>query len=508
MAATRALRSQPVGAFAVKTQDRHYVELRFSDSHVKPHPCRVCRAKVTGVFVAAVRRGGRGEWLWDAHHLPCAAGAQPQLARELYERPKPSALAQSAAALQAHVAHVVLDPSDPCFTRRPLRDVGRLFGLARGGVCALCEQPIEGVALAGPRVDMGRTTHIPFHVACVLETGEVTKDDVLDRVRTLDADQRDLAAEMRRALGVEAAATGEPVTLLGADRRSAKREDLVWELWFVRPPDRARAEALVRGDWSWELPTIARIRPAPKATTLAFRDAVVTQAEALAAEGLYGASFCGAGDRALARARALVAAGRLPYPFPFVGRGQLPRGELRVRVRLREGAAAQPSGRTFDRWFADLHRDGTTLSFRARYGVIPPDAPYLDALRAGLDDVLLELHTAAPIALALLGDGDGPDGGDAWHEDSLARVTPALLAELRGAAEVKTPLSVAELERLRRAAIEAHAHAEEMGDPKAAWEGLEALLAEIPPDQTALRAEVHALLDDLVDVVAPAPRRR
>lgn len=474
--------------------DRRYVELRFSDSHVKAHACRACQASVTGVFVAAVRRGGRGEWLWDAHHVECAARAEPQLARELFERPKPAALARAAEALAEHVTDVTLDPTATCFTRRPLHDVGRLFGLARGGVCGLCGGPIAGVALAGPRVDLGRRTEIPFHHGCVLDTGEVTRDELAERLRTVEEAQQGLADELRRALGVEAPLAR--ASILGADRRSAKREQLSWELWFGRAPARSVVEALVAGEWSWELPTLAKVRPRPDATTAAFRDAVLAHVDPLVAEGLYGASFCDAGDKPLGRARALEAAGRPPYPFPFVGRGKVPRGAWTVRVRFRTGPAPKPADRAFDRWFDGLHEEGDTLSFRARYGVIAPDAPYLAGLREGLDDVLLALHARTPIVLAMLGDGDGAGEGDAWHEDSLRRVEPALLTKLRGVPDARLP--ALEVERLRREARAAHAHAEEMGDPKAAWEALEGILGAIPVGEEALRAEVRALLADVV----------
>ncbi|MFO0685598.1 MAG: hypothetical protein U0234_26290 [Sandaracinus sp.] len=486
---------------------RHYAELRFSDSHIKPHACRVCREPVTGVFVAAVHRGGRGQWLWDAHHPACAARVEPQLARDLFEHPRPAALARAASSLKDLVEGVVLDPTAPCFTLRSLHDVGRLFGLARGGTCALCTRAIEGVALTGPRVDMGRSEDVPFHLPCVLASGEVDRDEILERLSTLAAGQRELADEARRALGVATTDAAPPVSLLGADRRSAQREQLGWELYFDRAPTRASVEARVPGTWSWEEPTIAHVRPAASATTLAFRDAVIANVDALAAEGLYAASFCEAGDRALVRARAREAAGRPPFPFPFVGRGRHPRGaEWWVRVRVQDRAPATLASRTFDRWFEALRVDGAWMSFRARYRNIPRDAPYQADLREGLDEVLFALHARAPIALVVLGDGDAEGEGDAWHEHSVARVDPAELAEVPATGSAPAPLSTADVERIRREAREAHAHADEMGDPKAAWEALDAILAEIPASETALRKEVGALRGDVI-AAGSAPQR-
>ncbi|MBX7193819.1 MAG: hypothetical protein K1X94_17335 [Sandaracinaceae bacterium] len=473
---------------------RRYVEHRFSDSHLKRHACRVCREPVTGIFVAAVYRGGRGQWLWDAHHAGCAAEAEPQLARELFERPRPANLARAAESLAAHVASIALDPAASCFTLRALHDVGRLFGLARGGVCALCTKPIEGVALAGPRVDMGRTEEVPFHVACVLASGEVTREEILERVRACPSSERALADEASAALGEERA-QGE-VELVGIDRRSAKREALLWELWFSRAPDRTRIQALLDGVWSWPGPTIAALRPTASASTLAFRDAVVNQAEALAKEGLYAASFCEAGDRALLRVRARDAAGAAPFPFAFVGRGQHPRGaEWRVRVRVAEGAPPSVASRVFDRWFEGVEVSGSELSFRARYRGIPKDAPYQAALREGLDEVLSALHARSPIAVAILGDTSNEGEGDAWHRWSEGQRDVAALGLTTSSPRA---LTSAEVDSLRREAREAHTHAEEMGDPKAAWEALEAILTAIPAHETALRAEVRALRDDVV----------
>lgn len=498
---------EPSTAPSDERTSRRYVELRFSDSHVTTHRCRVCREPVSGVFVAAVHRGGRGQWLWDAHHLACAARVEPQLARELFECPRPRELASSAASLREHVAQVTLDAKAACFTRRALRDVGRLFGLARRGVCALCDRAIEGVALTGPRVNLGRTEDVPFHLSCVLDTSEVSREEILDRLRTIDPSQRDLADDLRRAFGIATPETTQ-VTLLGADRRSAKREQLLWELWFDRAPSRPRVEALVPGAFSWEQATIAEVRPAASATTLGFRDAVVGNVEALASEGLYAASFCEAGDRPLARARAREAAGGAPYPFAFVGRGQHPRGgEWRVRVRLRCEQPAPAASRTFDRWFEGLRVDGPWISFRARYRAIPSDAPYQAALRAALDEVLLAIHGRTPIALAVLGDTDNAAEGDAWHRDSLARVDPAILAEARAASNTPVRLPNEEVERLRREARDAHAHADEMGDPKAAWEALDEILRRIPPDETALRQEVSALLGEVIAASTASPSR-
>ena len=474
---------------------RRYVELRFSDSHIKRHTCRVCRAPVTGVFVAAVHRGGRGQWLWDAHHVACAAKAEPQLARELYEEPRPAKLAAAREVLAEHVASITLDRADPCFTRRSLHDVGRLFGLGRGGQCALCGSAIDGIGLAGPRVDMGREEEVPFHLACVLASGEVSREELLERVDASSA--RELADEARAALGVQAKATSH-VELHGIDRRSAKREALVWELFFDRAPSRQRVEASLTGVWSWDLSTIATLRPDASATTLAFRDAVVAQVEALAREGLYAASFCQAGDRALVRARAREAAGAAAFPFPFVGRGQHPRGVAwEVRVRIAEGAPASLASRAFDRWFEGLAVSGSELSFRARYSSIPKDAPYQAALREGLDDVLSALHARTPIAVAILGDASNEGEGDAWHRWSVGRLDTASLESSRPPS-APHPLTEAQRDAIRREAREAHAHADEMGDPKAAWEALEAILTRIPAHETALRREVKARIDEVI----------
>ena len=506
MPLTRAGGSRYRPAVARK-KERLYARLRFSDSHIKPHKCRACGKPVKGDYVAAVHRGGRGNWLFDPFHPRCAGAADETLARALLQE-RAGRFEEAAAALRDAIGDDPPDPASPSLTEQPYRDTGELYTFgATDQPCGLCNEPIAGVAMVRPRQDHAVTTDVPFHVRCAARTRAFDWDHFLDRARTALAEGAMSASALGSELeaiapsAVTEALRDDParasVTVHGADRKRATRDQLRWELYFAAPVAPPAVDDLLAGEASWEAGVILTLLPTGKTSTAGFRDQVLERLDALGALGLRAASFCGAGDAFVERAKSLAAAKvDPPYPFFFVGRGQHPSPEFPVRVRFVDPAPSLEDDDLDTRFFAEPHADGRWLSIRARYAVAP-DAPFQDAIRKDLDTLLVSLHRAHPIDVAILGDGDNTGEGDAWHAYTAAhRDVAALLAE----APARTPatLTPKELAAILEDAEREHALACEMGDPEQGRSILDDMLTRIPLAHTAERKKLKALIADLL----------
>ena len=488
-------------------KQRLYARLRFSDSHIKAHKCRACREPVKGAYVAAVYRGGRGNWLFDPFHPRCANEADEDLARALLSE-RAGRFDEAAEALRGVIGAAPPDPSSRSLAEQPYRDTGELYRFgAASDPCGLCNEPIEGLAIVRPRQDRGVTTEVGFHFRCAANTRGFDWDHFLDRARnalaggSLDADALADALAGVAPPTVADALRGEPAragaTVHGADRKRATRDQLRWDLYFAGPVAPTAVEALLDGDASWEASAILTLRPSGKTSTAAFRDQLLAALDALSALGLRAASFCGAGDAFVERAESLAAAGvDPPFPFAFVGRGQHPGPDFRVRVRFAGAAPALDDDALDSRFFVEPRAVGHWLSFRARYAVAP-DAPFQDAIRRDLDALLVALHAEHPIDVAILGDATNTGDGDAWHAHTVARRDlSALFAE--APAPAPATLSDAELTAICTDAEREHALACEMGDPESGRAILDDILARIPVAHAAERKKIQALIDDLL----------
>lgn len=359
-----------------------------------------------------------------------------------------------------------------------------------------------------PQQDRGVTDEVPFHVRCAAGTRDFAWDAFVDRAR-ISLTEGDVAIEalfaeldgappsVKRALeGAGASA----VALHGADRKRATREQLRWDLFFTRTVAADDAARLLSGEAIWEAGCILTLRPIGKVTTAAFRDQVVSSLSELEALGMHAAHFCEEGDLWASRARSLASVGATDlFPFAFLGRGQHPSPEWRVRVRFRDPAPA--SIELDGRFFTEPQVDGRWLAFQSRYAVAK-DAPFQDAIRSDLDRVLARLHSARSIEVAILGDCDNEGDGDAWHAYSAERhPCESVLA----AAPTFAPrtLSNEELSAICAEAEREHALASEMGDPASGREALDELLTLIPRAHVRERKRIEALLEDLVRAMVP-----